>query len=302
MMRSVPPRFVAGMVNNAVVGKELRTRMRGWRSMVVLTTYMTILGATAIAYLLRETGPSASQSSQAGIQLFVLLSIFQLFLIVFVTPSSTASAISGERQRLTWDLLLVTRLSSLGIVWGKLFAGLAFNLLLILASLPLFSLVFLFGGVAPDDVLHTYVVFLATVLLLGVTSLFISALTRRLVVSMVVSNVISLTFTVGLSLLTVYLEATGQQAAGPAGSPATPSLTPLAELDPLLALLSALPNGNGGTILGGSGHVRHAFALPWDMQLWESYAWLAVTTSLVLFLVTAVLVRAAPPWLTRSEP
>lgn len=155
------------LVSNAVVGKELRSRMRGWRSTIIITVYMAVLGVIAVGFLMQQAGTTSNQSATVGVQLFQALSIFQLFLILFVTPATTAGAISGERQRQTWDLLLVTRLSSFGIVWGKLLAGLAFSLLLICASLPLFSLVFLFGGVSPDDVLHTYVVFLVTVLLLG---------------------------------------------------------------------------------------------------------------------------------------
>lgn len=290
-----------GMLQNAVVGKELRSRMRGWRSTIIITVYMAILGVIAAAFLVQQTGPTANQSSQVGIQLFQALSIFQLFLIIFVTPASTAGAISGERQRQTWDLLLVTRLSSFGIVWGKLVAGLAFGLLLIFASLPLFSLVFLFGGVAPEDVIHTYLVFIVTILLFGTTSLFISALTPRLAVSMVVSNVVALLLSVGLSLLVAYLVTTGQHGAvcgpGYCKAPPAPTLSPFAQIDPLVALLSALPNGTGGTILGGIGIIHHAFLLPLKLPLWEAYCMLAVVGSIGLLLLSTWLVRRAPRWL-----
>ncbi|MDQ2744357.1 MAG: ABC transporter permease [Chloroflexota bacterium] len=290
------------LLHNAVVGKEFKSRMRGWRSTVIITVYMALLGAIAVAFLVQQTGPTTSESSQVGIQLFQALSIFQLFLIIFVTPASTAGAISGERQRQTWDLLLVTRLSSFGIVWGKLVAGLAFGLLLIFASLPLFSLVFLFGGVAPEDVVHTYLVFLVTILLFGVISLFISALTPRLAVSMVVSNVIALMLSVGLSLLAAYLVGTSQHGSicGPRGCspPPQPVLTPFAQIDPLVALLSALPNGTGGTLLGGLGVIHHAFGLHLKMQLWEAYCIIGPVASIVLLLLSALLVRNAPRWLT----
>jgi ABC-2 type transport system permease protein len=294
-------RLTAGL-HNSVVGKEFRLRMRGWRSTAVLTAYMAILGIIAIAFLLQQAGPSSGQSSQVGLRLFQTMAIFQLFLILFVTPVSTAGAISGERQRQTWDLLLVTRLSSFGIVWGKLIAGLAFDLLLILASLPLFSLVFLFGGVAPDDVAHTYIVFLATVVLLGVLSLCISALTRRLALAMVVSNLMALLLGVGITLLTLYLQNWGSQSTqqyGPRGPlpQSTPPLTPLAEIDPLVALASALPNQNGTSYLGGLNAVHHALLLPWSMPLWEAFTVLVVVLSGVMVAVTTLLVRSTPRWL-----
>ncbi len=289
------------LVSNAVVGKELRSRMRGWRSTIIITVYMGILGVIAIAFLLQQAGPTTNQSSMIGIQLFQALSIFQLFLILFVTPATTAGAISGERQRQTWDLLLVTRLSSFGIVWGKLLAGLAFSLVLVFASLPLFSLVFLFGGVAPEDVVHTYLVFLVTVLLLGMTSLFISALTPRLAVSMILSNVVALILGIGLSIMTVYLVSTGQTApvCGPNGCspPHSPVMTPFAQIDPVVALLSALPSGTGGTLLGGIGIIHHAFGLHIKMPIWEAFTIVALVVSLLLLLLTTFLVRSAPRWL-----
>jgi ABC-2 type transport system permease protein len=293
-------RLTAGL-HNSVAGKEFRMRMRGWRSTAVLTVYMAILGIIAIAFLMQQSGPTSGQSSQVGLRLFQTMAIFQLFLILFVTPVSTAGAISGERQRQTWDLLLVTRLSSFGIVWGKLIAGLAFDLLLILASLPLFSLVFLFGGVAPEDITHTYIVFLATVVLLGVLSLCISALTRRLALAMVASNLIALLLGVGITLLTLYLQNWGSQSVqpGPRGlvGQSSPPLTPLAEIDPLVALASALPNQNGRSYLGGLNTVHHALLLPWSMPLWEAFTILVVVLSMVMVAVTTLLVRSTPRWL-----
>lgn len=304
-----------GLVYNAVLGKELVTRMRGWRSALILTVYMSVLGLIAIGFLIQSSGPSLGQSSQVGIQLFQDLAVFQLFLILFVIPASTAGSISGERQRQTWELLLVTRLSSLAIAWGKLCAGLAFGLLLVLASLPLFSLVFLFGGVAPDDVVHTYVIFLATILFLGVISLFVSVLTSRLAVSMIVSNVVALFLSVGLTLFTVYLASQNQYAPimrgggfvpgfggpiysyGGPGAPITPTITPLAQLDPLVALVSALPDS---PLTGRLNTVHHAFGLPWKLPMWGAYTVLVLLLSLVLFLATAWLIRSGPRWLRRE--
>ncbi len=285
------------IIPTSVIRKDLRLRMRGWRWAAVTTVYVAILGLIAVGFLLQKYNPTPSQSSRAGIQLFQSLSIFQLLLIVFVTPASMAGAISGERQHRTWDLLLVSRLSALDIVWGKFLVGIAFNLLLMAASLPLFSLVFLFGGVALGDVIHTFVVFLVTVLFLGAASLAVSALTARLVVSFMVSMFIALALAVGLSLLTLYLQAPGQPSvltlAGiPFQSVKPPSpLTPFAQFDPLVALLSALPNDAGGTLLGGLGTIDHAFGLPWQLPLWGAYALVAGPISVLLVLATTRLVQ-----------
>jgi ABC-type transport system involved in multi-copper enzyme maturation permease subunit len=62
---------------------------------------------------------------------------------------------------------------------GKLASALAFVLILIFGSIPLTAIVFLFGGVAPEDVLRGYVVLLVTAIGFGSVGLFLSSLTRR---------------------------------------------------------------------------------------------------------------------------
>ena len=196
---------------NAVLGKELTTRMRGWRAAAVVTAYLALLAIVSLIVLSTVGTPTSySDSAKLGQTLFAALAIVQLILIVLVTPASTADAISGERQRQTLELLLVTRLSSLSVVLGKLVAGLAFDVLLILCSLPLFSLVFLFGGVGLEQVVAMFIVFLGTTLVLGSMSIFISTVTRRSGLAVIASLVWTLILTVGLGVLTLYVFANAQ--------------------------------------------------------------------------------------------
>lgn len=294
----------AGALLPAGTSKELRLRMRGWRWAAVLTLYVGLLALVATGFLLHAYTLSPARASAAGLQLFQALSLFQLWLIVFVTPASLAGTISGERQRRTWELLLASRLSSLEIVWGKLLAGLAFNLILVAASIPLFGLVFLFGGVPGVALLRVFLLFLATILLLSCVSLTISSLTAQVTVAVTLSLLVSLALAAGITLLALYLQAPGEVnliailAQPLQGSSAGQPLPPLAQVDPLLALLSALPAAGGGTLLGGLGSIHHAFGLPWRLPLWGAYTVLALIVSPALILATAALLRA--PFLARS--
>ena len=80
----------------------------------------------------------------------------QTLMIAILAPASTAGTISGERERQTLDLLAVTPISSVAIVVGKLLSALTWVFVLITASIPVAALVFVYGGVAPDDVLRGY--------------------------------------------------------------------------------------------------------------------------------------------------
>ena len=179
----------------ALLSKELRSRLRRERFVWVVIVYLLVMGLLGFGFLQRENafngGYQVYLLSQIGAQLYALFSFVELFLIVFIAPAFTSTAINGEKERQTYDLLLCSKLSAFSLLAGKLIAGLANVLLLIAASIPLFSLVFFFGGVAPAQVFSTLVVFVMTALLAGTFSLFCSTVLRRPTISTAVAYAFS---------------------------------------------------------------------------------------------------------------
>jgi ABC-type transport system involved in multi-copper enzyme maturation permease subunit len=183
--------FRSGVQGVVAVGvKELRGRVRGRRAFVVLTFYLLFLGLFAWAWELvaerayvqtaaLQGGSAAFASSLVGQEVFGALVLVETLLVVFLAPAFTSGAISLEREKQTLDMLTATPISSLAIVVGKLLSALAYVFLLIAASIPLTAIVFVFGGVAPDDVVRAYAVLIVTALGLGSMGLFISALMQR---------------------------------------------------------------------------------------------------------------------------
>jgi len=190
--RPHPMRAVRSGVQGVVaVGvKELRGRVRGRRAFVVLTGYLLFLAAFAWAWeLIMEQryvqsssslgGSAAFASAGVGQEVFGALVLVETLLVVFLAPAFTSGAISLEREKQTLEMLTATPISSLAIVIGKLLSALAYVFLLIAASIPLTAIVFVFGGVGPDDVLRAYAVLIVTAIGLGSMGLFISALMQR---------------------------------------------------------------------------------------------------------------------------
>jgi ABC-type transport system involved in multi-copper enzyme maturation permease subunit len=175
----------------AAVGvKELRGRMRGRRAFVILTLYLLFLAGFAWSWeLIAERaygnagslygGSAAFASALIGQEIFGALLIIETLLVVFLAPAFTAGAISLEREKQTLDMLTATPISSLAIVIGKLLSALTYVFILIVASIPLTAIVFVFGGVGPDEVLRGYIVLFASAIGLGSLGLFISALMQR---------------------------------------------------------------------------------------------------------------------------
>jgi ABC-type transport system involved in multi-copper enzyme maturation permease subunit len=176
---------VATALWNPIVAKEYRSRMRTWRSPLAMTIYILLLGGlgwaifAAMASSSRNAFNYGQQAANYGQGLFLYLVIFQMILLAFITPALTAGAISSERERQTIDLLFVTKLPAFSILWGKLLASMSFVLLLLLLSVPIFSLVFLFGGIELDQVAEAFLVTAVSALTLGIIGIACSTAFRR---------------------------------------------------------------------------------------------------------------------------
>ncbi len=168
---------------NPVMLKELRGRMRGVRAFFVLTVYLGLMSSfTALLYLVyipvnRATGSAAA--GEVGRVLFMGIVGIELVLIIFIAPAFTAGAITGERERQTYDLLRATLLPIPSFVLGKLESALGYVLLLLLAAIPLQSIAFLFGGVTEGELVLAFVILMVTAITLGTVGIYFSAITPR---------------------------------------------------------------------------------------------------------------------------
>src|SRR5438309_8178265 len=195
---------------NPIVEKELRSRMRTGRASLLISFYLlTLAGVGWFTYVIvgRQASGGAANgelSVHVGTTIFRALTGWELVLILFIAPVLTAAAIAGEKERQTLDLLLCTRVRPSSIVIGKLVASLLFALLLLVASVPVFSVVFLFGGVELSQVIGVAAVLGTTAVVLGAIGLLCSTVLRRPTGATVVAYVLAFLYLVvpmGTSLI-----------------------------------------------------------------------------------------------------
>jgi hypothetical protein len=98
-------------------------------------------------------------------------------------------------------MLRTTLLPTPAFVLGKLFSALVFVILMLVAGIPLQSLSFLLGGVAPFDVVVASALVLATADLFGSVGFLFSTLVRRTLGATVLTYGFALLSTLGLPLL-----------------------------------------------------------------------------------------------------
>lgn len=172
---------------NPVLVKELKLRFRSFKSFSGLMFYLAVLCIVIAGFLLLTTQFTGRGffRPDTSFAMFAVLTMLQMALVLFMTPSLTAGAISSEREKQTLNILLTTTQSSTQIVIGKLLSSVAFLVLLLVAGLPLYSLVFLFGGVSPSQLVATFLFYLVTVISIGSLGVMFSTITKKTIVAMI---------------------------------------------------------------------------------------------------------------------
>jgi ABC-type transport system involved in multi-copper enzyme maturation permease subunit len=257
----------------ALLTKELRSRLRRERTVWIIIVYvllMSLLGWVIVERWTNSTGYYYGNNfGDAGTTLYSFLSMIQLFFILFVTPAFTSTAVNGEKERQTFELLLCSQLSSFALISGKLIAGLVNALLLVAGTIPLFSLVFFFGGVSPQQELAALLLYLITALQAGTFGLFCSTIFKRPTISTVITYLCG-AFWLAFPVIALYLSFALSR-----NSPPSSTATSLFFLwHPVTALISTYTPANSGLSypIGGT-----------QIDLWIIYTCLSAISTIVFF-------------------
>ena len=65
-----------------------------------------------------------------------------------VVPVRTASSISGEKERQTFDIMMTTNMTPFSIIIGKVMTAIVQSMLFVFASMPIMALSFIIGGMS----------------------------------------------------------------------------------------------------------------------------------------------------------
>jgi ABC-type transport system involved in multi-copper enzyme maturation permease subunit len=139
-----------------IFNREWLTVPRRTGHYVVRAAYLGalwVLGLTAWQAVVGwNQNASLGDNARFGMLLFHVLTFVQLLLVPFIAALSAASAVSQEKDRRTFILLLLTDLRSHEIVVGKLLGSLLQIALLLIGMVPVLALMMLLGGIAPEQV------------------------------------------------------------------------------------------------------------------------------------------------------
>jgi len=292
---------------NPVLVKELRGRMRGMRAFSVLTVYLLLLSCfTTIIYAIYSgmaTAPGGGPAmAYLGKVLFSTIVLLEIFMVTFITPAFTAGAISGERERKTYEILRTTLLPARRLVLGKLGAALTYMVLLILTAVPMESVAFVLGGVVAEELALALLLLLVTAFSFAALGLFFSSLVRTTLVATALTYATALLVTVGLPVLLGMATAVGGTIFSGYG-PIRPSPTTMVILGYTLYLsLGFSPitaAASTEVALMEEGTIWFLRVPIGARSIWVPSAWMVYTV--VYLLVGAVLVMVAIRRVRRQE-
>lgn len=291
---------------NPLIQLELRSRMRRGRTVVLLLAFTGALGSLLVLALHVTTSPGGGiygpSPFEVSYWLFQAAIIAELVMVGAVAAATASGAISGERERQTWEVLLTTRLPAWRIVTGKLVTAVLLVFWLVVASLPLFLPLFRFGAVSPGTLARVLGLFLASGLVWAALGLFFSALFRRTTVAVIASYATASAWVIltaaARRLRDLWF---AQRSAAGAPVPPQPEGPFLVELmNPLLALLKTLESPLEAAITSG-GSVAPTSGLTWGARLagalgqhgfyWVYVLGAAAVTAVLAFLTTRLVAR-----------
>ena len=180
------------LLENPVLQRELLVNLRTGRSFVLLASYQLLLAIVVLVAWPTDERLDLSTSPPSARRLVDLFFLGQYVIASLMAPSFAAGAITGEKERMTYELLLATPLRPVAIVIGKIVASLTHLAMIIAGSLPIIVLCLPLGGLSFYEVLAAYLGLIVSVILFGAIGVACSSYFRRTSASLVVSYLIIL--------------------------------------------------------------------------------------------------------------
>lgn len=194
------------MTINPVLLKEIKVKMRSWKAAGIIGGYLLILAAVAlfITYANNNDMYGSTINPQFSIGAYTGIAVVQFILILFIAPALTAGAIAGERERQTLDLLLCTKLAPRSIILGKLLSSMSHVLILIIASIPMFSIVFLYGGISALELAQLFAFYIVTAIMAGSIGIFFSTYVKKTIAATVLTYALGILMCFGTLFIAAF--------------------------------------------------------------------------------------------------
>jgi ABC-type transport system involved in multi-copper enzyme maturation permease subunit len=197
--------------SNPVLNREVGVRLRFARYSKAnkVAVYSTLFGLLPMVYFLTLRLLFTSTSTHTGRDFYALwMLLIELTTALLLPAALTASTITGEREKQTWNALLLSRLGDAQIVLGKLMGALVPPAILFGLFFPVNVLAAYVAEVSVSKFLIAHGVILITALLSASLGLLCSWAFRRTQIALVTTVIGLLILTLGSPLIYILAQMT----------------------------------------------------------------------------------------------
>ena len=191
---------------NPIVKKDVKVQSRSMKICWGVFVYDLILALVFFLAMLVIQGNnrySTDNIYSSMVWLYPVLGVTQLIVLGLVVPVRTASSISGERERQTFDIMMTTSMTPFSIVMGKVMTAIVQSMFFVVASMPIMALSFIIGGVSWSYLFWFLGIALLVSFFTASIGILCSSLCRKSISAVILSYVFYLGFFVGTFLPTI---------------------------------------------------------------------------------------------------
>lgn len=136
---------------NPIVKKDIKVQARSMRICWEIFAYEAIMAVVfffAMFLFSEQMTYSSANIYSSIVWLYPALAVTQIFILGVVVPVRTASAISGEKERQTFDIMMTTSMTGFSVIMGKVLTAMIQSMFYVVAGLPIVALAFVIGGLS----------------------------------------------------------------------------------------------------------------------------------------------------------
>lgn len=277
------------MYLNPIVKKEVKVQSRSMKLCLSLLGYELIL--TLVSFFVMFLIDAESRYSDTNVysqltNLYPVLGVAQIIILGIIVPVQTASAISGEKERQTFDIMMTTSMTPFSVIMGKVMTAVMESMFFVAGSLPIMSLVFVIGGMSWAYLFWFFGVAMLATIFAASIGIFCSAVCRKTISAVIMTYAWYILFFVG-TFAPAYLVAIAwgvmTSRTGPSNADWIMNLFTLLLVNPAVYLaefFTRVSTGRGIISELGDGISNQGFNI--ISLLSNGYWWLIVSTIMLL--------------------
>ena len=234
---------------NPVLRNESKIAVRSIKFTLMIFAYIAALSVAVMIYYTSVNSQVFSNGLylESSTIFYVVMAIGQAVLLFFIVPSLTSTAICSEREKQTLDILLSSKLTPLQIIIGKVSASSLRVIILIVATMPLYAIGALIGGIKMSNILGLIIFLIVNTIFVSAIGVFVSTYVKTSKVSTALTYGLVLFIYIGIVAITwVILMITVYQMSISGNITTTmPKASPIVYLSPIVGFASMILNQVG---------------------------------------------------------